>query len=70
MTEFNDLTVTVPPGVTGVAVFNGTEVLVLRDDDAAREWEFMNPVVAEIMCARLRAWANFIEWRTAREAQR
>ena len=70
MSEFNDLTVTVPPGVTGVAVFNGTEVLMLRDGDATDGCEFTNPVAAEIMCARLRAWANFIEWRTARDVQR
>jgi len=65
MSQPSDLTVSLPPGVTGVAVFDGTEVLLLLDKDATAGWEFTNPVSAEILTARLRAWANFIEWRAA-----
>ena len=68
--QTTDLTISIPPGVTGVAIFNGADVIVLRDAEATEFWEFTNPVAGEIMCARLRAWANFIEWRAASEARR
>jgi len=62
--QSNDLTISLPRGITAVAIFGGDEVLVLRDHDGGSAMEFANPIHAAVMSARLRAWADFIDERT------